>query len=154
AGDFHTLILADFDRLTGTQVEIEALQTRLADLAARPEVSGKILDVGTDTRVRDANEQADFYVDCPYAKNMVADSIEQIIDAWWELNPNLEYLVLVGNDDVLPFFRHPDGAMLANEQNYIPPVLDGTTSQASLRLGYVLSQERYGARVELGHGLS
>ncbi len=154
AGDFRTLILADFGRMIGTPAELADLQTRLAALAGRPEVAGKILDVGTDSRVRDANEQADFYVDCPYAKNLVADSIEQIIDAWWDLNPDLEYLVLVGNDDVIPFFRHPDGAMLANEQNYIPPVLDHTASQASLRLGYVLSQDRYGSRTDLGAGLS
>ncbi|MBK7894857.1 MAG: hypothetical protein IPJ90_08230, partial [Anaerolineaceae bacterium] len=46
-------------------------------------------------------------------------------------------------------FRHPDQALLANERNYVPPVQDATSSQASLRLGYVLGQDRYGTLLEL-----
>src|SRR5690606_36382794 len=48
AGNFHTLILADFDRMPGSPSEIATLQTRLATLAARPEVAGNILDFGND----------------------------------------------------------------------------------------------------------
>ncbi|MCP5084665.1 MAG: hypothetical protein GY948_23500, partial [Alphaproteobacteria bacterium] len=39
--------------------------------------------------------------------------------------------------------------MLANEDGFVPPVEDATASQASLRLGYVLSQDTYGASVEI-----
>jgi hypothetical protein len=60
-------------------------------------------------------------------------------------------VVIIGNDDVIPFFRHPDQALLANEKNYNVPVRDATSSQASLKLGYVLSQDRYGASVEISH---
>ncbi|MEZ4559928.1 MAG: hypothetical protein R2854_26385 [Caldilineaceae bacterium] len=58
-------------------------------------------------------------------------------------------MVIVGNDDVIPFFRHPDQANLANERNYVPPVRDNTASQASLKLGYVLGQDRYGAAYDI-----
>jgi hypothetical protein len=57
----------------------------------------------------------------------------------------MEYVVIVGNDDVIAFYRYPDNALLANEKDFWPPVKDDTTSQASLRLGYVLGQDFYGA---------
>ena len=78
----------------------------------------------------------------------MAEAIRDIVDEYRGVNP-LEYVVIAGNDDVIPFFRHPDQALLASEVNYAPPVLDNTASQASLRQGYVLSQDDYGASVEL-----
>ncbi|MAT95737.1 MAG: hypothetical protein CL608_01110 [Anaerolineaceae bacterium] len=141
----NTIILADTSRMSG---DLTTMQARLATFAARPEVNGVIVDVGSDARVAAANAQADLYPSCPFAKNLVAYSIKEIVDSYRELNP-LAYIVIIGNDDVIPFFRHPDQALLANERNYVPPVLDNTASQASLRLGYVLGQDRYGASIEL-----
>ncbi|MBN1485986.1 MAG: hypothetical protein JW981_00005, partial [Anaerolineae bacterium] len=147
---YNTVILVDFDRMEGTAVDKETLLARLAALADRPEVNGVIVDVGQDARVAAANEQADAYPACPYAKNLVADAIKSIVDSYRVENP-LEYVVIVGNDDVIPFFRHPDQALLASEKNYAPPVRDNTASQASLKLGYVLSQDRYGAQTEISY---
>ncbi|MBK8901813.1 MAG: CSLREA domain-containing protein [Anaerolineaceae bacterium] len=145
ANNTNTIILADTTRLSGS---LTTLQARLATFAARAEVNGVIVDVSSDARVAAANAQADLYPACPFAKNLVAYAIKDIVDSYRALNP-LAYIVIIGNDDVIPFFRHPDQALLANERNYVPPVLDATASQASLRLGYVLSQDRYGAAVEL-----
>ena len=145
ANNYSTIILADYGRMSG---DLSTMQSRLAEFAARPEVSGVIVDVGTDAQIAAANTQADLYSACPFAKNLVAFSIKELIDSYRELNP-LAYIVIIGNDDVIPFFRHPDQAMLANERNYVPPVLDDTASQANLRLGYVLGQDRYGATIEL-----
>src|SRR5690606_886878 len=66
----------------------------------------------------------------------------------WDLNP-LAHVVLVGNDEVIPFFRYPDRATLSPESDYVPPVLEDTISQASLRLDYVLGQDAYGSRIEV-----
>ncbi len=147
-GGFDTLILADLGRLDGDTAE---LQARLDTFAARAEIAGTIIDVGADARVIAANAQADANPACPYAKNLVADAIEEIVDAYWELNP-LKYIVIVGGDNVIPFFRYPDQALLAPEQNYVPPVRDFTASQASLRLSYVLGQDEYGSRFDLSTG--
>ncbi len=154
-GGYRTIIISDLSRTPGSAAEKADLQARLAAFAARPEVKGVVVDVGKDDagaprddRVQAANVQADAHKDCPYAKNLVASEIKRIIDSYGLVNP-LEYIVLVGSDGVIPFFRHPDQAGLANESNYVPPVLDSSASQASLRLGYVLSQDRYGARVEI-----
>ncbi len=145
ANNRNTIILADFGRMTG---DLATMQTRLAEFAARLEVNGVVVDVGSDARVAAANLQADMNPTCPFAKNLVAYAVKDIVDSYLELNP-LAYIVIVGNDNVIPFFRHPDQAMLANERNYVPPVLDNTHSQASLKLGYVLGQDRYGATTEL-----
>lgn len=110
---------------------------------------GAVVDVGADARVAAANAQADTYYQCPFAKNLVAASIKKVIDAYRPLNPNLKYVVLVGNDQVIPFVRHPDQAQLANESGYVPPVLNATSSQASLRMGFFLSQDDYGAQTTL-----
>jgi CSLREA domain-containing protein len=147
AWDYQTIILTDLDRMAGTDAEKSALQAKLAALAS--EVQGVVVDVSTDARVAAANAQADSHVTCPYAKNLVAQAIKDIVDDYWALNPNLAYVVIAGNDDVVPFFRHPDNALLAPESQYFPPVRDNTPSQASLKLDYVLSQDAYGSKFDI-----
>ena len=142
--DYETLILTDFGRLSG---DTALLQTRLAELATA--VTGTVVDVGADARVASLNADADTYYDCPYAKNLVASDIRRIVAEYKALNADLKYVVIVGGDNVIPFFRHPDAAMLGPESDYVPPVLGPTASQASLRLNYVLSQDAYGAPFDL-----
>ena len=148
AGNFHTIILVDPTRMTGSPADINAMLAKLAQLAARPEVQGVVVNVSQDARVAAANLQADQKVECPEAKNLVADATKQIVQRYQALNP-LEYVVIVGNDNAIPFFRTPDQASLASEINYIPPVFNDTQSQSSLRLGYVLTQDPYGSDVEI-----
>ncbi len=151
-GSYKTIILTDLGRVAGSSAELGTLQARLATFAERPEVMGVVVDVGADVRVIAANAQADANPSCPFAKNLVAGAIKEIVDRYRDPALNqaqLEYVVIVGSDDAIPFFRHPDHALLANEKNYVPPVRDDTASQASLKLGYVLSQEDYGARLTI-----
>jgi CSLREA domain-containing protein len=149
AGAYESLILTDQRRMAGTEAEKQALLNKLQILADRPEVRGLVLDVGADGRVAYLNGQADRNHRCPYAKNLVAEAIRNIIRDVREQNRGLTYIVLAGNDDVIPFFRHPDNALLANESGYMPPVLEQSASNASLRMGYVLSQDAYGAQLEV-----
>ena len=144
AGNFRTVILVDSARLA----QSAELDQRLIQLAARPEVAGVVVNVSQDARVAAANALADANPACPVAKNLVAEAIKSVVDRYRAQNP-LAYVVLIGGDDVIPFFRHPDQAMLANEKNYVPPVRDNTASQASLRLGYFLSQDRYGSAISI-----
>ena len=150
AGDFLTIILTDFSRLEGTDAEENALRAKLNEFINQPKVKGVVVDVGQFDWIIDANGQADANYNCPFAKNLVAYAIKDIVDRYRAVNP-LDYVVIVGNDNVIPFFRHPDQALLANEKNYVPPVSDRTASQASLKLGYVLSQDRYGTQLEISH---
>ena len=151
AGNYQTIIVADFDRLAETNPaeDVAALTQRLASLVARPEVAGVVVDVGTDNRVAAARVLAQANVACPYAQNVHAEAVKAVINRYRDLNPGLRYVVLAGNDDAIPFYRYPDQALLAPEWNYTPPLADGTASQASLRQNYVLGQDAYGTRLNL-----
>jgi CSLREA domain-containing protein len=152
-GNPTTLILYDSSRLDRIQGSDEIdLVTKLNALADHPGVDGEVVDVNSDLRVQSANSQADKpeYFECPFAKNVVAQAIKEIVDGYrTQPDSNLQYVVLVGGDAVIPFFRHPDNADLARESQYVPPVMDGTPSQAALKLDYVLSQDGYVAKEEL-----
>jgi CSLREA domain-containing protein len=156
AGGYKTLILADLDRFlapgerqdgSGQTVE-DHLLAQLAQFSSRSEVAGRFIDLSQDDQVRDANEIADNHPACPNAKNLVARSIKEIVDDFWSMN-DLEYIVIIGNDEDIPFFRISDIALLANESRYVVPVYPDTASQASIRHGYVLGQDAYGARTEV-----
>lgn len=148
AGGFRTLILTDPARWPNDGKR-DALAARLAALAARPEVKGRIVHLDADPRVAFFQAQADAKLDCPTAKNLVAAAIKQVVDEWWAANPDLANIVLVGGDAVIPFFRYPDESLLGPERNYVPPVLDFSASQASLRWNYVLGQDAYGSRCDV-----
>ena len=81
AGDYHTIILTDFGRMQGAT---GAIAQSLAQLAARPEVKGVVVDVSGDARVAAANSLADTdaYRRCPYAKNVVAQAAKGIVDRY------------------------------------------------------------------------
>jgi len=134
--DPETLILMDSRRLASG-----AFMSRLEALADRPDVEGHIVDVDEDLTVRALHAQADQKRACPFAKNLVASAIKRIVDAYRKAYPSIRYAVVVGDDNVVPFFRYPDPALIGNETLYVPPVRDDTASQASLRLGYVLSDD-------------
>jgi hypothetical protein len=148
AGGIRTVILADLARMEGNATEKATLLAKLQALASRPEVAGAIVDLGGNARVQALDAQADAHPACPYAKNLVASSIKDIVDSYRVDNP-VAYVVVVGNDHAIPFFRYPDQAGLGPESQYSPPVADPTASLASLRLDYVLSQDAYGAKTSL-----
>lgn len=150
AGGYKTIILTDLGRMTGagsSQTKAD-LQNKLNVFAARPEVKGVVVDVGIDSWVSFFNSQADSHTDCPFAKTLVAGAIKDIVDRSRAGNA-LEYVVVVGNDGVIPFFRYPDEALLGPEKNYVPPVRDFTASQAGLKLNFVLGQDQYGSECAL-----
>ena len=143
-----TVILTDLARMPGTAGEKSTLQAKLATLAARPDVAAVVVDVGSP-RVASLNVQADANPACPYAKNLVADAVKDVVDSYRANNPGLAYVVIVGGDDTIPFFRYPDQSLLGMESGYVPPVTGDSASEASLRLDYVLSQDAYGAGTEI-----
>jgi len=154
AGDYETLILWDSGRMDPVQpgnsaAEIAALQTAMASLAARTEVNGKIVDLAEIAHIQALQVQADETAACPYAANLAANGIRDVIGAYRQQNPDLKYVVLAGSDRQIPFFRYPDQGLLGPEQDYDPPVADGTQSQSSLRLNYVLGQDEYGSDINV-----
>lgn len=151
-GNYKTIVISDPTRMAGDAAEKAALEDSINAFIGRTEVAGVLVDVSSDTRVAAANTLADANPGCPYAKNLVAEAIKGIIDDYRQVGNPLEYVVIIGNDDVISFFRYPDDALLANEMDYSPPVLEGSASQASLKLGYILGQDEYGSQITIVQG--
>jgi hypothetical protein len=148
AGGFKTVILTDPSRLPGSAAEKATLASKLAAFAARPEVAGVIVALSQNARVVQLNAQADANTACPYAKNLVAAAIKDIVDTY-RANNALSYVTIVGGDGTIPFFRYPDESMLGPESGYEPPVGTTTASEASLRTDNVLGQDAYGSKAEI-----
>lgn len=146
-GDPTSLMIWDSARIAGTPAEKTALTASLTSFAAA--ANALVVDVNSDARIRALNTQADSHPACPVAKNLVADAIRNLIRAYRQAAPTLADITLVGNDDVIPFFRTRDEALLASEANYFPPVQDATQSQSALRYAQVLTQDRYGSACQV-----
>jgi hypothetical protein len=129
-----------------------ALSTALNDLRNHSAVQGVLLDVNASPRVRAAKAQAAANFGCVYATQLVATSIRDLVRSYANLNADLRYVVLVGGDDSIPFFRYPDLAEIETEDRFTPPVDDQTAAQAALRRGFLLTQDPYGAFDELTIG--
>ena len=162
AGGFETVILVDWDRMgldNPADPNRIALANKLNSLAGAASVNGVVIDVGDSIsypEVAARNAQADQFNEitevgyrlCPYAKNIVADGIKEIVDAYRDVNP-INYVVIVGNDDAIPFYRIADQALLGPEEDYVVPVDHNSASEASLRNNYFLSQDGYGSKLGL-----
>ena len=61
-------------------------------------------------------------------------------------SPTLKYLVIVGDDLMIPFRRVPDSAFIANESLYVGQagLIPDNPTHAALDLGYILTDDFYG----------
>jgi YVTN family beta-propeller protein len=144
----QTVILTNSARLTGDAVATAAFMTKLNTFAGRPDVNGAVVDLALIPEAVSAYAIWDTLAGkaCPAAANVVARRAKDVIAAYNAFNPKtLKYVVIAGNDYVVPFYRQPDQSGLGSEKDYHPAVLDTTASQSSLRLGYVLTQDFYGS---------
>ena len=137
--------MTDPSRMPGTAAENAALDAALDAFAAQ--VDGTVVDLRESQKVQALQDQADSpaAISCPYAKNLVAEAIRDIVNSYRDGGSTLQYVVIIGDDSVVPFFRYPDNAGLGPENNYAPPVGNDTASEASLRGNYVLGQDAYGS---------
>ena len=156
AGQAHTLILTDSGRLHGSSAEITSALADLQTLAGRSDVSGVVIDLHNPIyqRVAFANAQADQNPTCPSAKNTLAAEIKAVIAAYRAANSSagattLQYIVLAGGADVIPFFQVQDVAGLANEKDYVPPVAPSSPSDAGLESNLVQGQDGYGSQIDI-----
>ena len=159
SGSRQSLILTDSSRLQGTSTEIADALADLQTLAQRSDVNGIVVDLDDSkyARVGFANTEADQTLACPAAKNTVAKEIKSVIDAYRAANPTLQYIVLAGGADVIPFFQVQDVSGLANEKDYVAPVAPSTASEAGLKSNLVQGQDGYGSQVDItlgGHTLA
>ncbi|MDP9281056.1 MAG: beta-propeller fold lactonase family protein, partial [Chloroflexota bacterium] len=123
----QTVILTNSARLTGDAAAKAAFMTKLNTFAARGDVMGAVVDLALIPEAVSAYTIWDSLAGraCPAAANVVARRAKDVIAAYRALNPmTLKYVVIAGNDYVVPFYRQPDQSGLGSEKDYHPAVLD------------------------------
>jgi hypothetical protein len=150
--DYETLIFWDSLRMAAdnSAAEFNALEAQLTTQLST-KVGGVLIDLAQNAHVQALHTQADNNPNCPYAENLVAAAIKDVVSSYRAGSTRVthaggvKYVVLVGNDSHIPFFRYPDTVGLGPEQNYDPSLASDTQSLASLKLNYILGQDEYGA---------
>lgn len=107
-------------------------------LAGRGDVNGKIISV--DSAPYAAWDNAPCSIE---AANAVSDAVRARIQAELLANPTIQYVVILGDDDVVPFQRVPDQVSIGNERSYLSSsfLKQGTPLYASVAGGYNLTDD-------------
>jgi len=142
-GDVQTLILIAPTRLA-IYYGATPLLADLYTLARHPRVQGMVLDIEQDPEVQQAYIVWDAAPDNPQAANAVAEAIHTLIASYRMAYPQVHYLVLIGNDNIIPFYRIPDhSGVMWDERRYRHQVPGNTPLQAALRGNYFLTDDFY-----------
>ncbi|MHB8577184.1 MAG: hypothetical protein ACYDCQ_17875, partial [Dehalococcoidia bacterium] len=115
-----TLVLTNEARLTqlyGSDGD-QAVMNQLGQLAASPQVNGAVLSVDADPGVAAAYANWDANQCSATLANTAAAAVKRLVSGFVAANPTVRYIVLVGSDAVLPYFRIADDARIANEVQY------------------------------------
>jgi PKD repeat protein len=77
------------------------------------------------------------------AANAVSSAVRARVQAELAHNPTIQYVVILGDDDVIPFQRVPDQVSIGNERSYLSSsfLKQGTPLYASVAGGYNLTDD-------------
>ncbi|RLC94306.1 MAG: hypothetical protein DRI77_11060 [Chloroflexi bacterium] len=158
ASDVETIILVSkrqLDFVYGV-TRTRAISDQLRLLADDPTVNGVIYPV--ENWASGEYGQWDNDACNPYAANEVAETIYSYLSSELSFYTNTKYIVIVGDDSIIPFYRIPDSSSLANEREYwLSAHLDSNNSTwAALGWGFLLTDNFYGdlnPKYWHGHGL-
>ncbi|MCO6452552.1 MAG: hypothetical protein J5I90_17360, partial [Caldilineales bacterium] len=144
----ETLILYPKERLEklyGPDA-VAPLTASLNQFAAHPSVKGRIAALELDPDVTDAYDLWDSVSVCnPEAANTVAWRIKILIDGLLAQRPQVKNIIMVGDDEAIPFRRIKDLVATANESEYANQALvkGDTALYAALSQGYMLTDNYY-----------
>lgn len=149
----NTLFVVDRQRLEGlygASAASSVLGTLASNLASFRNLGfpSAVLSVDAYASVRSAYGAWDADPGNTDLANRVVRAINDVIDAQVRQQPNgagLEYVVLVGGDEVIPQARLGDFTFAANESGYADTFDRGSDLYAALRAGQMLSDDPYGA---------
>ena len=144
----QTLILFPKQRLESLYgpAAVAPLVANLHLLADHPTVKGSIVPLEQDDLITQAFDAWDASLVCdPEAANTVTWRIKGFIASLLASHPNVHNILLIGNDEALPFRRIKDIVATSNEQEYVNQALvkTDTALYASLSRGYLLTDDFY-----------
>ncbi len=88
----------------------------------------------------------------PLVARGVSSAIAAFLDSVLAANPQIRNVVIVGGDDIVPFGRVPDTTRLANEREFAQELAGNDELVASLRGGWVLTDDVYVDRAPITVG--
>jgi PKD domain len=152
AGSAKTLIITQRERIIALADDLSTtgvneglarwntLQPKLVSMAQHPAVMADILSMPSavydswDSNPCDVGEA-----------NAVAGSIRGQVQSRLGLEPTIQYVVLAGDDDVVPQRRIPDETVIGNEANYLADALlkPGSPLFSSVLYGFILTDDYY-----------
>ncbi|MSP12519.1 MAG: hypothetical protein EXR62_06130 [Chloroflexi bacterium] len=147
ASGVKTLIVTNHERLEalyGAPATTNVMN-RLALLAGDSRVRGLILQAEANTSAANAYTLWNTNPISTTLANNVTSAVRNLIRSALDTNPGVEYIVLVGNDRVVPFRRIPDRTSHP-ESNYQAFVTGGTTIWAACRDSMTLTDDYYADR--------
>ena len=144
ASGIQTLIVTNRERLVALYGETKAqsVMDRLALLSSDTRVRGLILQAQNDASAATAYT---FWNSTPLSTtlaNNTASAVRNMILSALDTNPGVEYVVLVGNDRVVPFRRTPDRTKYT-EFNYQASVTGNTSIWAACKDKMSLTDDYY-----------
>ena len=144
----NTLILVNESRMLEegfAATEVDLLMNKLSQLANLENVRGEILRLDQNSDVVDAYAGWDETTEIANIEhaNRIANAIRNVVVQRVEQNPALRYLVIVGNDPIIPFYRQPDRTGYPeNTYNSLNSQNSGTGF--ALKNNYYLTNDGYG----------
>ena len=123
-GDAKTIFLVNQERMGDAfgATATDQMLTALTALAARPEVKGIVVPVDGDATVAQAYAAWDADRCSPEAANDVGRAINTVGESYLTAFPQVQYMVMVGDDDIIPFTRTLDDTVLSNQRDYYDSV--------------------------------
>ncbi|MBI1293772.1 hypothetical protein GC175_02290 [bacterium] len=146
--DVRTLILVNRERLAAVHGNGDAglIMAKLFELADADDVDGAVIQVEDDPAVAAAyttwTATADSLLSVDLA-NDVAGAIRNRVLSFAAGAPDLKYMVIVGDDRVIPFRRVPEAVLAKNENEYAAELAGGNTVGAALANDMILTDDFY-----------
>jgi hypothetical protein len=141
----RTLILVNLEKVSADANERASLLAKLEQLANHASVKGEVIRLENNTTVKDAYAAWAAAQNDVSKANQVAAAIRGVVMTYIEQKGGLDYLVLIGSDDWLPFRRVPDGVNQSPEAAY--GQVDGSNpTGAALRANNYLTDDYFADR--------
>ena len=152
----ETIIFINSDRMnklypSGDTVTATQLITKINQMAAHTQVNGVVVDLKDYDGFAAAYDVWDADPTNPLAANFVAQHLKSLIYSLAPAYPNVQYMVLVGEDRVIPHRRLRDEALIANEYNYAANAYTDQLS-GSFSYFYFLSDDYYAGLLPFPYG--
>ena len=118
------------------------LMVKLGELADHPKVGGKIIQLNDHFTTSNAYSIWKADLTSVEKANQTASSIRQLIQQELRNNGSVEYIVLVGDDRALPFYRVPLNTPLYQETRYARVTANHPTG-AALQANFYLTDDYF-----------